>query len=475
MKLTFHGAAGEVTGSSLLVEAEGLRFLVDYGMFQGAMRGPDAAPAKNRAAYTRDLGVLDFVLLTHAHLDHCGLLPRFATQRGRAPTIWCTKPTADLVPVMLKDSAHVQSRDERHAGRRGPSRRMPATDQPLYTAADVDRLATRLMGVPYDAEFKPHPAVTVRLRSAGHIVGAAFAEITIATGRGKPQRLTVSGDLGEESPLLVSDRSVRDECDVLVVESTYGDRNHRSLEETEDELVQVIDDVLHKRHGNLIVPSFALGRAQELLLLLYRLARAGRIRVPLVFVDSPLAAQAAQVTFAHLEALDELAAEFHAAERSRKLPFTLRYTESVEDSMFLNSIANGAIIIAASGMCEAGRIRHHLRHHLGKRQSGILFTGYQAAGTLGRRIVDGARSVRLFGETLQVNASIHTLGGLSAHAGQDSLMRWLRGNGKPLRKPQSVFVVHGEPEAAHALSARMARELRWAPTIAVPDLTYDIG
>lgn len=475
MKLTFHGAAGEVTGSSLLVEAEGLRFLVDYGMFQGAMRGPDAAPAKNRAAYGRDLGVLDFVLLTHAHLDHCGLLPRFGMHRGRAPTIWCTKPTADLVPVMLKDSAHVQSRDERQSRRHGERRRAPATEQPLYTAADVDRLSTRLMGVPYDAEFRPHPAVTVRLRSAGYIVGAAFAEITIATGRGKPRRLIVSGDLGEESPLLVSDRSARGECDVLVVESTYGDRNHRSLEETEDELVQVIDDVLHRRHGNLIVPSFALGRAQELLLLLYRLARARRVRVPLVFVDSPLAAQAAQVTFMHLEALDELAAEFHAAERSRKLPFSLRYTESVDDSMFLNSIANGAIIIAASGMCEAGRIRHHLRHHIGKRQSGILFTGYQAAGTLGRRIVDGARSIRLFGETLQVQASIHTLGGLSAHAGQDSLMRWLRGDGKPLRKPESVFVVHGEPEAAHALSARMARELRWSPTIAVPGVAYDIG
>jgi metallo-beta-lactamase family protein len=180
MKLTFHGAAGEVTGSGLLIEADGVRFLVDYGLFQGAMRGPDAAPVKNRAAYTRDLGALDFVLLTHAHLDHCGLLPRFGARGGRAPTIWCTKPTADLVPVMLMDSAHVQSRDSSHPGHRyGERRRQPATEQPLYTAADVDRLATRLMGVPYDAEFKPHPSVTVRLRSAGHIVGAAFAEIAV--------------------------------------------------------------------------------------------------------------------------------------------------------------------------------------------------------------------------------------------------------------------------------------------------------
>ena len=474
MRLTFFGAAGEVTGSCLLVEAAGVRFLVDCGLFQGAMRGPQNAPAKNRLAYARDLGRLDFVLLTHAHLDHCGLLPRFAALRAGGPMIWCTKPTADLVPVMLKDSAHVQSREAGHARSRN-RRRAPATEEPLYDADDVERLLPRLIGVPYDVQFQPHPLVSVRLRSAGHIVGAAFAQIDLRDARGRPRRLIVSGDLGEASPLLVSDRAARDDCDVLVVESTYGDRNHRSMSETEDELVGVIDDVLHKRHGNLIVPSFALGRAQEFLLLLYRLTLAGRIRVPLVFVDSPLARQAADVTFAHLDALDEQAAAFHAAARARKLPFSLRYTESVEDSMFLNSISNGAVIIAASGMCDAGRIRHHLRHHLGRRQSGILFTGYQAAGTLGRRIVDGAKSVQLFRETIPVQASIHTLGGLSAHAGQDSLMEWLRGNGPAGRKPSAVFVVHGEPEAAHALSARMAKELRWSPTIAAPDVAYECG
>jgi len=471
MKLTFFGGAGEVTGSCLRVAAGSLNFLVDCGLFQGAMRGPENAPARNRAAYARDLGELDFVLLTHAHLDHSGLLPRFAAARARAPLIWCTKPTADLLPVMLKDSAHIQSREaNRPRGRRG---RAPATEAPLYTSDDVDRLATRLIGVPYGAQFRPHPAASVRLRSAGHIVGAAFAEVELVDGRGRKRRLTVSGDLGEASPLLVSEREARADCDVLVVESTYGNRNHRPLADTEDELVAVIDEVLHKRRGNLIVPAFALGRAQEFLLLLYRLAQAGRIRVPLVFVDSPLARQAADVTFAHLDALDELAAEFHARARARKLPFSLRYTESVEDSMFLNSISNGAVIVAASGMCEAGRIRHHLRHNLGRRQCGILFTGYQAAGTLGRRLVDGARSVQLFGETIPVQASIHTLGGLSAHAGQDSLIDWVRGSGR--RRPQSLFVVHGEPEAAHALSARIARELHWSATVAEAGVAYDLG
>jgi metallo-beta-lactamase family protein len=282
--------------------------------------------------------------------------------------------------------------------------------------------------------------------------------------------LVVSGDIGEASPLVVRERAQAVDADILVIESTYGDRNHRSMQDTEDELVEVLDEVLHRRHGNVIVPAFALGRTQEFLVLLYRLAQAGRIRVPLVFVDSPLAAQASAVTFRHLEALDALAHEFHAAERSRKLPFALRYTEDVDDSMFLNSIHNGALIIAASGMCEAGRIRHHLRHNLFRRECAILFTGFQAAGTLGRRIVDGARSVQLFGEAVPVRASVHTLGGLSAHAGQDGLIGWLQGL---RRKPAMTYIVHGEPEASHALSARIARELKWRTTVAAPEVRYE--
>jgi len=462
MKLTFLGAAGEVTGSCLRVEADDVRFLVDCGMFQG---GRDAG-ARNRRAYARELGRVDFVLLTHAHIDHCGLLPRFAWPRHGAglPAIYCTKPTADLVPVMLADSAFVQSRG---AARRG-GRRATAEAPPLYTADDVRRLATRLAAMPYGIEFRPHPQVAVRLHNAGHIVGAACAEIRLVDG-GRRRTLLASGDLGEDSALLVRDRDPPPPCDVLVVESTYGDRNHRTLADTEAELVEVLHDVLQQRRGNVIVPAFALGRAQEFLVLLYRLAMAGRIHVPLVFVDSPLALQAAEVTFAHLDAIDEEAAAFHRAARDRRLPFTLRYTESVEDSMFLNSIRSGALIIAASGMCEAGRVRHHLRHNLPRRECAVLFTGFQAAGTLGRRIVDGARAVPLFGEQVAVNASVHTLGGLSAHAGQDSLMDWLRA---VPRRPRAVFINHGEPLAAHTLSARLAKELKWSPTIAEPDAEY---
>ena len=464
MKLKFLGAAGEVTGSSLLVEADGVRFLVDCGMFQG---GRDAGP-KNRRAYEREIGPIDFVLLTHAHIDHCGLLPRFAWPRHGAglPAIYCTKPTADLVPVMLADSAFVQSRGAKRSSRR----RDRLAETPLYGVDDVKRLATRLNAVPFGVEFRPHPKVAVRLHSAGHIVGAAFAEVRLTDG-GRRRTLVASGDLGEESALLVRDRSGPPATDVLVVESTYGDRNHRSLEDTEAELVEVLHDVLQQRRGNVIVPAFALGRAQEFIVLLYRLAKAGRVHVPLVFVDSPLAQQAADVTFAHLDALDEEAAQFHQAARERKLPFTLRYTESVDDSMFLNSIRSGALIIAASGMCDAGRVRHHLRHNLPRRECAVLFTGFQAARTLGRRIVDGARNVPMFGESVPVNASVHTLGGLSAHAGQDSLMAWLRA---VPRKPRAVFVNHGEPLAAHTLSARVARELKWSPTVAEAETDYEV-
>ena len=460
MRLTFFGAAGEVTGSSLLVEAAGTRFLVDCGMFQG---GREAA-ARNRAAYGRDLGRLDFVLLTHAHVDHCGLLPRFAAPGG--PQIYCTKPTADLVPVMLKDSAHVQAAGSRNAPYRG---RRAVTSAPLYSAEDVDALALRINGVPYDVEFKPRPSIAATFRSAGHIVGAAFVEIRLRDGA-HDRTLVVSGDLGEASPLVVRDRAPLGDADVLVMESTYGDRNHRPLADTENELIDVMHEILHVRKGNVLVPAFALGRTQEFLVLLYRLTQAGRLRVPLVFVDSPLAAQASAVTFRHLEALDELAHAFHQAEGARKLPFTLRFTESVDDSMFLNSIRHGAVIVAASGMCEAGRIRHHLRHNLPRRECGVLIIGFQAAGTLGRRLVDGARAVRLFSDSVAVNASVHTIGGLSAHAGQDGLMGWLAG---ARRKPKMTFIVHGEPVASHALSARIARDLRWPTTVAAPR-TYDV-
>lgn len=466
MRVTFLGAAGEVTGSGVLIETSECRFLVDAGMFQGARD----APIKNRQGWQRDLGRLDFVLLTHAHLDHCGLLPRFASQK-HTPTIYCTRPTADLVPVMLKDSAHIQERNHLHNGNQKHADRRRREDQPpLYTGEDVDRIKLQLCGVPFDVEIQPHPAARVTFRSAGHIVGAASLDMVLID-EGKKRRIVISGDIGESSSLLVRDRAIIERADVLIVESTYGDRDHRSMEDTEQELIDVLEEVLHERRGNVIVPAFALGRTQELLVLLYELAQAQRIQAPLVFVDSPLAKSASDITFDHLEALDERARAFVEAQRRRRLPFSLRYTESAEDSMFLNSIKSGAIIIAASGMCDAGRIRHHLRHNLGRRESAVLITGFQAAGTLGRRLVDGAKQVRIMGEDIRVRASVHTLGGLSAHAGQTSLLAWL---GSIRKAPAHTFIVHGEPNAAHSLAEHIHQNFHWQPTIAEPLHPYTV-
>jgi metallo-beta-lactamase family protein len=353
---------------------------------------------------------------------------------------------------MLHDSAHIQEREAAHAKwRHAPS---PPV---LYDMADVDRAMRRVAGVPYGIEFKPHPDVRVRFLDAGHIVGAAITELRIREGR-RERRVVFSGDLGQPARPIVRDPETVATAEILVVESTYGNRLHKSMEETENELVDAVRDTLATRRGNLIVPSFALGRTQELLVMLFELCEAGVLPPLHVFVDSPLAQQATDVTLAHLESLDESARRFAEALRRGRLPYRLRFTQTPQESMAINKVRSGALVIAASGMCEAGRVRHHLRQNLGRSECGILFTGFQAGGTLGRRIVDGARSVRLFGETVPVKARIFTLGGLSAHADQRALLAWLKAFRRP---PARTFVVHGEEPAALALADQVAGSLGW--------------
>jgi metallo-beta-lactamase family protein len=297
----------------------------------------------------------------------------------------------------------------------------------------------------------------VRFLDAGHILGSAIAEVRVRDG-GKERRVVFSGDLGQPARPIVRDPETVAQADILLVESTYGDRLHKSMDETLRELVDAVDDTFTRRRGNLVVPAFALGRAQELLILLYELCERGELEGLNVFVDSPLARQATAVTFAHLESLDPVVRRFAEALRRRRLPYRLRFTRTPEESMAINKIRSGALIIAASGMCEAGRVRHHLRHNLGREECGILFTGFQAGGTLGRRLVDGARTVRLFGETIPVRARLHTLGGLSAHADQRALLAWLGGFRRP---PSRAFVVHGEESAALAFAGAVGTTLGW--------------
>ncbi len=418
MKLTFLGAAGEVTGSCYLVEAGATRFLIDCGMFQGGR----AADYKNRR-FSFDPRRVDFVLLSHAHIDHSGLIPRLAAAGFRGP-VYATRATCDLLGVMLPDSGHLQEREAERD-----------KEAPLYTEKHARDSLRRLEAIEYDAELRPHPSVRCMFRDAGHILGSAILEIHVGA-----TKLVYSGDLGQPDRPIVADPTPIRSADVLLVESTYGDRNHKSYVQTLDEIAFAITDTLSSRKGNVVIPAFAVGRTQEILHILAQLRREGRVPPVEVYVDSPMALAATRITLKHATLPD--------------LP-GLRFTESLEESMQLNSVRSGAIIISASGMCDGGRIKHHLRYNISRPECAIVFAGFQAQGTLGRRIVDGAKTVRIFREPYAVRARIFTVGGLSAHADQAALLGWL---GNFRRPPRQTWVVHGEALAAGALLGEIRRK-----------------
>lgn len=450
MKLTFLGAAGEVTGSSFLLEAEGLRFLVDCGMFQGG----GEADAKNYARFAFDPATLDFVLLTHAHIDHSGLLPRLVAAGFRGP-IYTTAATCDLLEVMLVDSAHIQEKEtewKQKAKTRGGGK------LPLYTVAEVTRTLQQLKPVAYDAGLEPHPAVRCMFRDAGHIIGAAIIELWVREGT-QTRKLVFSGDIGQPGRPLVRDPTPVTEADVLVVESTYGNRLHKNLDDTLAELEHAITDTLVRKKGNVIIPAFAVGRTQEIIYLLVEMYRQGRLPKMNIYVDSPMATKATEITAKHWALLDQDAATLLQWLKGGHGHPRIHFVQDVLESTNLQHIKHGAVIISASGMCNAGRIKHHLRHNLGRRDSSILIVGFQAAGTLGRRIVDGAKNVRIFGIPIPVRASIYTIGGLSAHADQDALLGWLS---HFKRAPQRTFVVHGEPSTAEIFAAAIHDKLGWS-------------
>jgi len=311
--------------------------------------------------------------------------------------------------------------------------------------------------VDYDTVVQPHPALRCTFRDAGHILGSAIIEAWVDDA-GRSTKLVFSGDLGQPGRPIVRDPTPIETTDVLLVESTYGNRLHRPLEGTVDELVQVIGDTLQRRQGNVVIPAFALGRTQELLLLLVGLCRQGRLPRLQVFVDSPMADKVTAITWKHTAYLDEETRALLSLRKAHPEWLDLRFTKSVEESMALNRIKAGAIIVSASGMCDAGRIKHHLRHNLSRSECAVVIIGYQAVGTLGRRLVDGDKRVRIFGEDIAVRAGIHTIGGLSAHADQAALMGWLKGFKQP---PRRTFVVHGEAETASGFARQVADELGW--------------
>ena len=449
MQMAFLGAAGEVTGSRHLVEVGASRVLVDCGLVQGGRE----APARNRAPWGFDPKSLSAVVLTHAHLDHCGLLPRLVAD-GYPGRVYATPATIDLIATMLRDSAHLQLADAARARRRGPQRHAPA---PLYGFDEVEALGQRMVPLPYGVVREIAAGVRVRFADAGHILGSAIAELWLDDARA-PRKLVFTGDLGQPGRPIVRDPEQIAEADVLVMESTYGDRNHKPLDATLDELVAAVTRTLQAKHGNVIVPVFAVGRAQELLYWFERLALDGRLPPLEVFVDSPLASEVGQITARHFELFDDAARRLGADRVAGRARCTVRHTHSVTESTALNRIAGGAVIIAGSGMCDGGRVRHHLRHNLPNSHTTVLITGYQAAGTLGRRLVEGARSVSIDGARVAVRAEVITLGGFSAHADQDALLGWLRG----FRSAPRTWLVHGEPLASAALRDRIVADLGWA-------------
>ena len=466
MRLTFIGAAQEVTGSCFLVETDEVRFLVDCGMHQGGRE----ARERNHDAWPFDPSTLDFVLLTHAHIDHSGLLPRLCAMgfKGRIHT---TSATADLLSVMLLDSAFIQESEWTRAQRqKGASRKGTHAPALLYTVAQAEASLEQIDGVGYGEAVVPHPAVRCTFRDAGHILGSAIAEVWV-TESGRTRKIVFSGDLGQPGRPIVRDPTPIEEADVLLVESTYGNRLHRPLGETIEELTAVVEDTLRRRQGNIIIPAFALGRTQELLHLLLTLCKQGKLPHLQVFVDSPMARKVTEMTWKHSEYLDDESRALLSGSKTDSRWMDLRFTRSVEESMALNRIKAGAIIISASGMCDAGRIKHHLRHHLGRPECAIVIIGYQAEGTLGRRLVDGDKQVRLFGEEVRVRAGIHTIGGLSAHADQAALMGWLRGFKAP---PKRTFVVHGEARTACGFAERVADELGWSVEAPAPGTSVDL-
>ena len=349
--------------------------------------------------------------------------------------------------------------------------RKGAEMMPLYTVEQARVSLGRLRAVPYETDFRPGPGVSCRFREAGHILGSAVIEIDVGEGA-RARRLVVSGDIGQPLRPLLRDPAYVERADVLCVESTYGNRAHRALDATLAELVGAIRHTLIERGGNVIIPSFAVGRTQEILFVLCDLVRCGRLDPLKVVIDSPMASAVTALTLRHRELWDDETRALHAWSEANPGRFDVRFVQDLEESMALNEVRGGLVIISASGMCDAGRIRHHLRHNLGRSECAILIVGFQAAGTLGRRLVDGARQVTLFGERVPVRAKIHTIGGLSAHADQPALLDWMA---HFKQAPKHTFVVHGEPLGAQALADAIHQRLGWTqPIVPEPGLGYEI-
>jgi metallo-beta-lactamase family protein len=443
--LSFHGGAGTVTGSRFLVETGNTRFLVDAGLFQGLKKLREMNWAKLRF----DPASLDFILLTHAHIDHAGFLPRLTQQGFRGP-VHATRASLDLARLLLMDAAKIQEEDAAFANRKGFSKHRPAL--PLYTSEDAEQAISLIEPLDYGDWIEPAAGVRASFRNAGHILGAAMIELRLRTAGGE-RTIVFSGDVGRYGVPLHSDPDPRPECDVLVMEATYGDREHdpRPMgDQIREALVTAIE-----RRGTVLIPSFAVGRAQLVTLLLRQLIHSGELPEIPIHIDSPMAVDATRIYGQHLRDLSLDAADGEDGFGSL-VPRNVQFHRSVEESKSLNLLPGPRIIISASGMLTSGRVLHHLKRLLPDEKNLILLVGFQAAGTRGRAMMEGARTIRVHGEDVPVRARFIPIGGLSAHADRGELLRWVRSQPKP---PQTIFVVHAEEKAANAFARLLSSEL----------------
>jgi len=455
MKISFLGAAKIVTGSNFLIETKNTKFLIDCGMFQGSK----SINRMNYEPFSFNPGEIDFMVLSHAHIDHSGRIPKL-TKKGFKGNIYTTKATTDLCSIMLPDSGHIQEMenkwDNRKRRRSGGKLR-----EPLYTVKEAEESLKYFKPVLYNQKIKLSEEVTLRFRDAGHILGSSIIELWIKEEEGKETKLVFSGDLGRRDRPILRDPSIIDEADYLIVESTYGNKLHHPSEDDAKELISIINTTA-KRGGNVVIPSFAVERAQDII---YELNKyyteyvkskdQDFLSVP-VYVDSPLTVSATEIFLRNPDCFDEDTLKLINI-GNNPLDFrNLKFTRTTEESKQINFSKESKVIISASGMCTAGRIKHHLKHNLWRKESSIVFVGYQANGTLGRRIKEGEKVVKIFGEEIQVNAEIHSLEGFSGHADKEGILQWIKSFKS---KPQKIFVVHGEEEATEEISRKIKEEL----------------
>ena len=447
MDLTFHGAAGEVTGSCHVLHVAGKRILLDCGQIQGSREDQ----ARNRDPFPLDIESIDAVVLSHAHIDHSGRLPLLVKQGYKGP-IYAQTATRELCRIMLADAAYLQEKEAIWENRKRERKGLSLVE-PLYVREDASQALKQFHSVPYRQVRRIFPGVKIRFMDAGHILGSAIVEVWGSEG-GVKRKLVFSGDLGPNGAPILKDPAIIKDADLVLMESTYGDRNHRSHEETLEELGGIFRSA-SRASGNILIPAFAVGRSQNLLYYMSKHYEDWGLKGWHVFLDSPMAIRATGVYVRHRDEYDEEARELWSGRRQLPMMSNVHFSRTSKQSMAINNIRSGAIIMAGSGMCEGGRIRHHLKNNVWRAQAQVLIVGYQAKGTTGRALVDGAEKIRLWGEEIRVGATIHTVGGLSAHADRDELVKWYQG----FDDAPPLYLVHGEPDAQEALQGTLQEAL----------------